>query len=773
MEKKFSVDDIPLSQILAQTSRGELQLPDFQRGWVWDNDRIISILASISLSYPIGAVMTLATGNPEVKFLPRLLEGVNLDFPPEPDLLLLDGQQRLTSLYSALFSPEPVPTHDGRYKVRRHYYADINKCIDLAIDREEGGIVSIPEDRLVTTNFKRTILRDLRDQEKEIKDEMFPLDIIYNSKKLLDWQFAYVLDKDNNRDKWEKFLEGFISPFLNYNIPTIKLDKKTNKEAVCKVFEKVNTGGVTLTVFELLTATFAADGFNLREDWETREIKLKEQRLLNKLRSSDFLQLVTLITTYSPRLDISLKNPPPISCKRRDILKLQVEEYQRWADSASDGLHQAVEFLHGEHIFTDFNVPYYTQLVPLGAIFTLLGEATQTRLARSKLRKWFWCGVLGEMYGGSTETRIAFDLPECIDWITNGGDEPRTVKEAQFQAERLLSLRTRNSAAYKGVYALTMKNGACDFRRGDKIESSVYFDNNVDIYNIFPKRWCIEQGIENQIMDCIINKTPIGYQTSREIGSRAPSEYIPRLQKNYQISTDDLNSIICSHYIDPKSLLTDDFPAFFNNRLEQLVEQIEKVMGKPVNRSPDRDESPFTEQPVANKDYEQRVQELIAKGESKHLEFKSTGRKNLYTGHKDPEIEWSVVKSIAAFMNTQGGDLLIGIDDHGKPIGIEEDYPFVRQGRDGWEQWLTNLIGTTLGVVEAAGISVHYCELNDKTIACVETSKASKPVFAEHTKSAKPSTALGNSYFFVRLNNKTVQLSGDELIDYTRKHWPQ
>src|ERR1041385_7053913 len=126
MEKKFTSDEVPLAQILAEARAGKLQLPDFQRGWVWDDQHITSLLASISLSYPIGAVMTLQTGNPDVRFGPRALEGVSLTARVEPEFLLLDGQQRLTSLYLALRSGSPVPTRDSKGKdLERLYYVDI------------------------------------------------------------------------------------------------------------------------------------------------------------------------------------------------------------------------------------------------------------------------------------------------------------------------------------------------------------------------------------------------------------------------------------------------------------------------------------------------------------------------------------------------------------------------------------------------------------------------------------------------------------------------
>ena len=173
--KKFSSDELPLAQLLDLAEHGYLQLPDFQRGWVWDDDHIRSLLVSVSLSYPIGAVMTLVAGNPDVNFKARLLEGVSLVPAPAPDVLLLDGQQRLTSLFQALKSRAPVRTTDSRGNVlHRHYYASIDACIDPSVDREEDGIRSVPSDRVVRSDFGRTIDLDLSTRDSEIAAEMFP-----------------------------------------------------------------------------------------------------------------------------------------------------------------------------------------------------------------------------------------------------------------------------------------------------------------------------------------------------------------------------------------------------------------------------------------------------------------------------------------------------------------------------------------------------------------------------------------------------------------------
>ena len=436
-----------MAQLLDQAADGVLQLPDFQRGWVWDDDHIRSLLASISLSYPIGAVMTLVAGNPGVKFKARLLEGAEPPAVTNPDMLLLDGQQRLTSLFQALKSRAPVTTRSSRgYELQLHYYASINACIDPAVDREEEGIVGVPANRIVRSNFGRKIDMDLTTRELKIAAAMFPLDIVLDSSDTMDWQMAYLQsgpgELSDRVAKWKKFQKAILNPFVQYHVPTIELAKSTPKEAVCQVFEKVNTGGVTLTVFELVTATYAADDFELRKDWDARHERLAQHELLTNVDGKAFLQIVTLLATYDRRRSYMLANPdddriPAVSCKRRDVLRLSLDDYRKWADVAERGLLNAVPFLHNHRIFRSWDLPYATQLLPLGAISGWLQDRAKLYTSQQRLAQWFWCGVLGEMYGGAAETRFAIDLEDCVAWIEDRskGAPPRTVTNNTYPAE--------------------------------------------------------------------------------------------------------------------------------------------------------------------------------------------------------------------------------------------------------------------------------------------------------------------------------------------------
>ena len=245
----FKVNPLSLNDLLRQIESGAIQLPDFQRGWVWDDERIRGLLVSISRSFPIGAIMTLEAGG-DIRFQHRSIEGVNLNGGVEPDEFLLDGQQRLTSLYQALRHDDPVATKDRRNKkVKLWYYIDMLKAIDPNVDREDA-IVSVPEDKRVTRDFGRETVLDLSSPEHEYEQHMVPTERLLSGNYMA-WMLAYLKHWDDKATShpagtaarlWEDFNECCWNNFNDYDLPVIQLDKDTAKEAVCTIFEKVNTG---------------------------------------------------------------------------------------------------------------------------------------------------------------------------------------------------------------------------------------------------------------------------------------------------------------------------------------------------------------------------------------------------------------------------------------------------------------------------------------------------------------------------------------------------
>ncbi len=589
-----------LWKLIGQVRDGTLQLPEFQRDWVWDDERIRSLLASVSVGYPIGTLMLLQTGNPEVRFKARQIQGA-LATSVEPERMLLDGQQRMTSLYQALACDAPVQTQDDRKKpIQRWYYLDMRRALDQRVDRDEA-IISVPKTRQQRT--LHDVVLDVSSEELEWEQCLFPLRLVFGPHaETRRWlrgleRHGPPEEAKAREDLMDRFDAEVLKAFEGYLMPTIVLGKESPKDAVCQVFEKVNTGGVSLTVFELLTATFAADDFDLREDWKrTHEALAAHNPMLRAVEATDFLQTVALLTTYDARRrwderalsngEVEEDGRPAVSCKRRDVLRLTLEDYEAWRELAVRGFEYAGRLLTSQYLFTPKDLPYRTQLVPLAAIFAVLGQVAEEEAVKAKLRRWYWCGVFGELYGSATETRFARDLPEVVSWV-GGGPEPDTVAQANFAPGRLHTLRRRQSAAYKGLYALLMRDGARDFRTGETIQLATYFDEQVDIHHIFPQGWFKDQDIDNPVMDSVVNKTPLSKLTNIQIGKKAPSVYLSAIEAKYHLSRDELSAILRTHVIDPEIIRTDDFDAFYAARFEELLQRIEAAMGKPIPREPE------------------------------------------------------------------------------------------------------------------------------------------------------------------------------------------
>lgn len=576
----MKTNDRPLTDLMKAVDSGAAQLPDFQRGWVWDDGRIRALILSVIHNFPVGAAMFLEYGNESIHFKHKPIEGSGANPAIEPDELILDGQQRLTSLYNALYSKNPVHTKTDKGKeIDRYYYLDIEKALDPSAD-DDKVVVSIPATKQVTSEFGRKIDIDLSKRRNEFKQKMFPLNIILNSSEEQGWQNEYYAYYNYAKDIIQQFTELFskiITPTQKYAMPVISLDKETPKEAVCQVFENVNTGGVSLTVFELVTAIFAMDNFQLRKDWEERKEKYFSGDLLNIVTATDFLTALALLSSF--------KAGGTVSCKKKDVLALSLTAYKKYADDLCEGFSEAAKLLREERIFSSRDLPYSTQLIPLAAICSVLmkGNRIYTTTTKNMVKQWYWCGVFGELYGSANETRYANDITQVIKWIPERGDLPKTVTDFFFNPTRLLSLQSRQSAAYKGIMALILKNHACDFISGAEMDFSTYLNEKIDIHHIFPKDYCIGQNYDKSKWNSIVNKTPISARSNREIGGVAPSDYLGKLEKKGSVMPSALDGYVKTHFIDHNLLRNNQFQDFIVDRAKKILSAIEQNTGRTIS----------------------------------------------------------------------------------------------------------------------------------------------------------------------------------------------
>lgn len=579
-----------ISDILKSINDGKTQLPDFQRGWVWEDERIRALIASISNGYPIGAAMFLQTGGKDIQFKYRLFEGVDKSKGSvEPDRLVLDGQQRNTSIYRAMYSKKPVETVDSKKKpIKRFYYLNIPLCLDTLTDRIDA-VESVPEDKIVYKNIGREIKLDLSTREKEFEEHRFPLNIVFDSQEMMRWQRQYTRFHNSEEvdENWDKFYDNVLVLMATYQIPVIQVGNDVPKEAVCQVFENVNQGGVSLTVFELVTATFAVDNFELRKDWEDlwKELQRYRQLYYKKYRSftgTDFLTALTLLASYVKFNSAKDDRPKAVSCKKKDVLRLTYTDYQTYRNKMLSGLIEAVKFLEEQRVFTAIDMPYTSQLIPLSVAFALDKNLWYNASNRRKLEQWYWCGVFGELYGGANETRYVTDITGLIEWTRDDDAAPDTVRRSNFHASRLKQLYTRNSAAYKGIIALIMKAHALDFIKGSQMDFASYVGETTDIHHIFPQHFCESQHIDRALWNSVINKTPLYARTNRIIGGNAPSKYLSSIERNHGVDREKLNEYISSHMIDVDAIRSDDFDAYFTKRTAALLELVEQATGKAV-----------------------------------------------------------------------------------------------------------------------------------------------------------------------------------------------
>ena len=591
----FDTTKLTLEKLLEQVDDGVIQLPEFQRDYVWSEEAVVSLLASIAKGYPVGALLMLERGG-EVDFQPRPIEGTEVS-GKVPDLLLLDGQQRMTSLYQVLWSERPVLVKDSKgQRVARHFFLDMRKAVSDGAAFEDA-VEIVPAEKRRMGSFGREIAFDVSTPEAQYGQHMFPLDRLFDED---DWMYGW-------RDHWrgkedvheldKRFKQTVLKRVQNYEMPIIRLAKDNGREAVCTIFEKVNVGGVKLDAFELVTAIYAGSSFDLRRDWagtKSEHGRIGRIRAASpgpngvnvNLSSLEFLQACTILHTREVReaaqksgrsgLDL-----PPVSCKRETLLALPMAAYKRHADAVERGFIEGAMFLAEQKVVFANDVPYPPQVVALAALHAVAKAKLKSVEARAALARWFWSGVLGEQYGSATETKIARDVPDLEAWL-DGGSEPRTMLDALFQTARLQRLRTRGSAAYKGLHALLMRQGCRDFVSGKPVELMTVWGNPLDIHHIFPRAWCEQRSISPEIYNSIINKTALSAETNRAIGGSAPSAYLKTIEKKYSISSEVLDDILRSHLIDPAHLRNDDFYAFLAAREMRLANLAAEAMGKAI-----------------------------------------------------------------------------------------------------------------------------------------------------------------------------------------------
>ncbi len=552
-----------LKDLLAEIHNRTTVLPDFQRDFVWEPGATQELIVSIANNYPAGSILRVR--DTKRVFAAREFEGA----PPLNDaqhtFLVLDGQQRLTSLYQAF------------YGVGEHrYYLDLGKLKDGA-DFEEA-IFHVR----ATTKWAKA-REDFTVQAREL---LLPLSVLKGGAGgFLQWLLQLtnpmaMAERTLMLDALTRLNERWIKIIDDYHFPVVTLSAQTEPDALCTIFETLNRTGVKLSVFELLTARFWPQNIKLRALWD--------KALADHPVIRDFE-----VDPYYVLQGISLASRKAPSCKRSDVLNMAASDITDWWDKVVMGLATGLEILRDDcKVMLPKWLPYQTMLPPLAAVLARAGNPRNAEAGaqREMLKRWFWCAVFGQVYESAPNSKSAKDVVEILPWLA-GGDLPESVASVRFDPRALREVTPRQRAIYRGAICLILGGGAKDFHTQAVITGKLMAEEGIDDHHIFPTAYLERRGVSPaRLRDCVLNRTLIDRTTNQMIGDRAPSDYLAEIRNTRGFP---FETVLASHGLPTATdspLVRDDYDAFLALRQERLWQEIRRVTGTTVAADLEADE---------------------------------------------------------------------------------------------------------------------------------------------------------------------------------------
>ncbi len=579
----YTTPSYDLSDLFARIDRGDIQLPDFQRAYSWDEDRIRSLIVTVLRGYPLGAFLALDTRNETMRFRPRPLAGAP-DTGVNPGLLLLDGQQRLTSLYHCFRGDGYVDTTDFRSKkVSRKFYVDLRTATSEDIMPDEA-VFAVNQHGELKSHFAPEIEGSLANREAAIDACCIPVSALLSEEGTSMLFELAAADNGVNRDVVAAFNNRILRPLSGYDVPMIRLSRETAQAGIGSVFAQVNSAGLQMDVFDLLTAVFASEDpdFHLAEHWGGVEKQLRAFPALDGIGRNEFLSAVSLLVSGKKGT---------AGGQREDILQLSLAEYRAASSTLVITFREVAEFLAERCILSLDQVPYNEQIIPLAVILARLAERSgvlSTQDSWDRLNQWFWSGVFGELYGSSAvKLRAARDVDEVTAWVAGETElVPQTVRDASFRESRLLSV-SENDGVWHGLYALLMARGAKDWRTGQPFNRHTFEDLKPGFFPIFPLSWCQRHGVSAVLANSVLNRTPMGKRTEVVLDGHSPERYLPRVQSKSIMEDAEFDSVLASHELQPELLTSKSAYQFFADRRERFVGIVEYALNKAVIRDVD------------------------------------------------------------------------------------------------------------------------------------------------------------------------------------------
>ena len=553
-----------LKKLVEQVNSGELVLPQFQRSFVWDPRDIKSLIVSVVRNYPAGSI--LQVGYSQKHFEVRYFENV-INPSQQATYMILDGQQRLTSLHNAFYGA-------GKHL----FYVKVQSLLD-------GNDI---DDSVFTKTKSQKTEKQMNDRVTQVNTLELPISLFIDSGELSKWievaaetyakkQFndpsiskdMYLLVKEN-RHRLEKVLIPINKAIEKYHFPVLSLAKDSTAEAICIIFETLNNTGVKLRVFDLLNARFFPNGINLRLLWDNAK---RAYPILDEFRVDPYqlLQSISALTSKSA------------SVTRKSVLDLNLDRrtFETYWDGVCKSMADVLSMLQTQcGVLSHKWLPYSTILVTLATVVhefpidKVVESATRIKI----IEKWFWLSCFGQRYQQSSNAQISSDIPKLREWIKTGKSYLE-LDENDISEDVIRATTRSQSAVYRAIMCTIVSSGSKDFYTGKPINSSVLIEQKIDDHHIFPSAFLKKHYFGQDQIDCIGNRTLIDATTNKSIGDHPPSRYLAKIQnaQGDSISSDTFQS----HLVNDEAMdamKEDNFEEFCNARIKLIRERVRKLM---------------------------------------------------------------------------------------------------------------------------------------------------------------------------------------------------
>lgn len=730
-----------IGQLIDMYLSDELKLPEMQRKYVWNSTKVRDLMDSIYRDYPSGSILMWRVEQlPETR--QSAIQGDKEKSIHSEKLILLDGQQRITSLASVM-TGTPIRVKEGDMVVEKH--------IDIYFNLEHP-------DRL-SPKIEDSGDGDVRSDDEESKSMFFQIRN-KNIESLPHWISVTKLFKEGvgsilkelkinydhpNYEKYNRRLLQLYSRKENYVYPVQILPKDINYEEATDVFVRVNSFGTRLAGADLALALVTSR-------WPG-SMKIFEDFLTNLARSNFDIQegflirCVMAVATGQSRFD--------------RISKIPIEQVKEAWEKVQKGLELVVNFVRNNARVDTFDLlSSPSVLIPL-LVYSIRNNFS-FRGNENQLLHWFYAASMWGHYGrGSSETILDQDL----NALNALNPAEALLKNLLQQTGRIevkeedLRGKSVNSSFFLMQYVAAVRRGAKDWGSGLTLSfSSVGKSHKLQYDHIFPrvkttallKEKYKNEGDYKTVKTLVNDMANIAFLSAKENPSksdRQPIEYLKRVRELYG------EGALSSQFIplDENLWEMDSYEGFSAARRHLIEHAINELMKTVLKGSASDSLS---------------VVEIVKSGENDHVEFKSSLRWDYKTNSPNSTLGYVVAKVLSSFLNSNGGTLIIGVNDRGEILGVSRDFETFesdKRNKDGFELHFMQVMKNYLGIEAMKYVQLSFETIDDKVIARINVAPSNGPMYVRHDSKAE---------FYIRLGNASHPLNVEETVRYVQIHWP-